>query len=167
MGNTLTLYRRHSHRLLGGRLEWTCEHADSRVFKARPNPVKVGSATFMLLAHEPDPKSKREVSKDCDCPIVCDGSLANERDRIRRRSLGTKSKGPEGGNIDLATLRKYDVLLNDRLLKWCDGRGITSIKQLANETTCEDFVLSWRYLNPTKIDGTSSPRTSSCHGPPR
>ena len=138
----------------------------------------------MLLAHEPDPKSKREVSKDCDCPIVCDGSLANERDRIRRRSLGTnswqqakalavewlrwgqlmepikavlpeesisikdaierfrKSKGPEGENIDLATLRKYDVLLNDRLLKWCDGRGVTSIKHLANKTTCEDFVLS-------------------------
>jgi integrase len=153
----------------------------------------------MLLAHEPDSKSKREVSKDCDCPIVCDGSLANERDRIRRRSLGTnswqqakalavewlrwgqlmepikavlpeeallirdaierfrKSKGPGGENIDPATLRKYDVLLNDRLLKWCDARGITSIKQVANKTTCEDFVQSWRNLNPTQNRRKSKP----------
>jgi integrase/recombinase XerD len=192
VGNTLTLYRRHSHRPVNGKIEWLCKHADSHVFEARPNPVKVGTATFTLLAHEPDPTRKREVAKDCRCPIVCDGSLANERERIRRRSLGTtdwiqakelaaqwlrwgqlaepikavlpeesisikdaierfrKSKGPEGENIDPATMRKYDVLLNDRLLKWCDGRGITSIKQLANKTTCEDFVLSWRNLNPTK-----------------
>jgi integrase len=147
----------------------------------------------MLLVHEPDPKRKRDANKDCQCPIVCDGLLANEQERIRRRSLGTnnwdrakalaaqwlrwgqltepiravlpeaegvsveyaierflKSKGPEGENIDTGTLRKYEVLLNGRLLPWCRDQGIKLVKQLENKTICEDFVHSWRNLNPNK-----------------
>lgn len=193
MGNTLTLYRRHSHKRAVGGFLWLCEHRGSRVFEPRPHRVTVGSATFLLLVHEPDPKRKRDAGKDCQCPIVCDGLLANERERIRRRSLGTndweqakalatrwltwgqltepiravlpeagsvpfeyaierfrKSKGPEGESIDAATLRKYDVLINDRLVPWCRAHGMTSVKQLENKTICEDFVHSWRNLNPNK-----------------
>ncbi len=147
----------------------------------------------MMLVHEPDPKLKREQAKDCACPIVCDGLLANEPERIRRRSLGTnqwdqakalavqwlrwgqlmdpiqtglssgdavsvehainrflKSKGPEGENIQQSTLRKYRVLLNSRLVPWCQAHYVRSIKELENKSTCEDFVLSWRNLNPTQ-----------------
>jgi len=193
VGNTLTLYRRHSHRRSETGVLWLCDHRESRVFQPRPHRVTVGSAIFTLLVHEPDPKRKREADKDCQCPIVCDGLLANEPERIRRRSLGTnnweqakalakqwlswgqltepiravlpdaesvpvefaierflKSKGPEGENIDAATLRKYEVLLNDRLQPWCRDHGIRSVKQLENKTICEDFVHSWRNLNPNK-----------------
>jgi hypothetical protein len=69
--------------------------------------------------------------------------------RVRHRTL-RKSKGPEGESIDAATLRKYDVLLNDRLVPWCRAHGMTSVKQLENKTICEDFVHSWRNLNPNK-----------------
>ena len=193
MGNSLTLYRRHSHKRRDAEVIWTCKHGDSRVFDPRPCPVTVNGATFTLLIHEPDPKLKRDLAKDCDCPIVCDGSLANEPERIRRRSLGTnnwaqakalasqwltwgqlvepikavvpdddnvsiawaierfrKSKGPDGENVDPATLRKYDVLLDGRLVPWCRSHGIRSVNQLENKTVCEDFVHSWRNLNPNK-----------------
>lgn len=148
---------------------------------------------FTLLVHEPSPRSKRDLTKDCQCPIVCDGSLANEPERIRRRSLGTinweqaktlatewlkwgqltepikavvraednviveqaierfkKSKGPEGENLDDLTLRKYQILLGDRLLPWCKRHGYTFISQLDSMIICEDFVHSWRNLNPNQ-----------------
>ena len=153
----------------------------------------MNGSTFINLVHEPDPRSKRELGKDCNCPIVCDGWLAHERERVRRRSLGTsdwtqakalaaqwlkwgqlagpiaaadpesdqvpieyaierflKSKGPEGENIDPATLRKYDVLLNGRLMPWCTAHSIRRVKELESKVVCEDFVLSWRDLNPAR-----------------
>jgi hypothetical protein len=54
MSNTLTLYRRHSHRAAGGHLEWFGEHGESRVFSARPHPVNVGAAACIMLVHEPE-----------------------------------------------------------------------------------------------------------------
>ena len=61
-----------------------------------------------------------------------------------------KSKGPEGENIDPATLRKYDVLLNGRLMPWCTAHSIRTVKELESKVVCEDFVLSWRDLNPAR-----------------
>jgi len=61
-----------------------------------------------------------------------------------------KVQGAEGENIDPATLRKYDVLLNGRLMPWCTAHSIRTVKELESKVVCEDFVLSWRNLNPAR-----------------
>lgn len=89
MANHLTLYRRHSRKKNeDGTFESLCARAydqDARIFDGVLHKHDGGT----LKAHEP--AKKTDQRRDCNCPIVADGSLANELGRIRYRSLDTRS----------------------------------------------------------------------------
>ena len=145
--------------------EWICEHRESRVFSARPNPVTDEPATLRCSFMSRIPSVSGIWPKTATVRSSATAGWPMNRSAIRRRSLGTtdweqakslaaqwlkwgqlmeplkrpcrlsekvsiehaierflKSKGPEGENIDQATLRKYEVLLKDRLVPWCRAR---------------------------------------------
>jgi integrase len=59
-----------------------------------------------------------------------------------------KYQGEAGKNLDKDTIRKFEVLLNQRLLPFCESRGIVAVKAFDDKPVCEDFFLSWKNLNP-------------------
>jgi integrase/recombinase XerD len=79
-----------------------------------------------------------------------------------------KKKGPSGENIEHATLRKYHVMLLDRVAPFCKDRGIQFISAFDDAAIVEECFLSFKNLNPshnkrtdTLMDKPLSDRTRS------
>ena len=69
-----------------------------------------------------------------------------------------KKKGPSGENIDRATLRKHAVMLLDRVLPFCNGRGIRLISAFDVPSIVEECFLSFKNLNPDHNKRKGAPR---------
>jgi hypothetical protein len=80
MGNSLTVYRRHSRGVDGISSCIKGYGQEDRVF---------GVTKYADGLHVHEPQKGKEKSQDCECPIVADGSLQNEAGRIRYRTLKT------------------------------------------------------------------------------
>jgi integrase len=59
-------------------------------------------------------------------------------------------KGPQGENIGSSALRKYQVMLRDRIKPFCRERGIEFITALDNAATVTECFLSFNNLNPNR-----------------
>jgi integrase len=57
-------------------------------------------------------------------------------------------KGPLGENIGAAALRKYSVMLEQRIIPFCADHNIQFIGAFDNATTVTDCFLSFKNLNP-------------------
>lgn len=57
-------------------------------------------------------------------------------------------KGPLGENIGSAALRKYSVMLEQRIIPFCADHNIQFIGAFDNATTVTDCFLSFKNLNP-------------------
>lgn len=60
------------------------------------------------------------------------------------------SVGPQGRNIEKNSLSQYNVLLNLRLLPYCNLKAYTLLREFDSLDTTTKFVESWVNLNPTK-----------------
>ena len=58
-----------------------------------------------------------------------------------------KSKGPFGEKLDDSTMRGYRVILEQRLLPFCEKHSIGPIEDFANNTVVLNFKTSWRNLS--------------------
>jgi integrase len=89
MARHLLLYRRHSRkRNADGSITSLCVHGheqDHRTFEPVIHKTEYGILKVC------QPTKKTDQRKDCNCPIVADGSLEHELGRIRYRSLDTSS----------------------------------------------------------------------------
>jgi len=66
------------------------------------------------------------------------------------------SIGPHGRNVDPTTVKKFEILLQQRLLPFAQHRGYTLIGNFDDLDAVTKFVESWRNLNPhrnKKVDG--------------
>jgi site-specific recombinase XerD len=61
-----------------------------------------------------------------------------------------QSVGPNGRNIDESSLSQYKVLLEQRILPYCESKGYRLIREFDSLDVTTKFVESWRNLNPTK-----------------
>jgi integrase len=69
-------------------------------------------------------------------------------------------KGPLGENIGSAALRKYSVMLEQRIIPFCADHNIQFIGAFDNATVVTDCFLSFRNLNPHhNRKGPASPAT--------
>lgn len=59
-----------------------------------------------------------------------------------------KKKGPSGENIEHATLRKHTVMLLNRVVPFCNDRGIQLISAFDDPSIVEGCFLSFKNLNP-------------------
>jgi integrase len=53
-----------------------------------------------------------------------------------------------------ATLGKYEIFLNKRLLPWCNANRRRMIKDFENPVVVKSFFMSWRNLQPERGKGT-------------
>jgi integrase len=68
-----------------------------------------------------------------------------------------KLKGPHGENLGSAALRKYVVLLHQRIVPFCVENNIQFIGAFDNATTVMDCFLSFKNLNPHRNRKDQSP----------
>ena len=85
---------------------------------------------------------KPEEKKDPDIPYAIESFLA--------------SMGPNGRNLDQTTVKKFEILLRQRLVPFAQHHGYGLIRNFEDLDAVTKFVESWRNLNPNrnkKVEG--------------
>jgi integrase len=96
------------------------------------------------------------ANKHCEKWVAWEGLIPPENshetlgritvDEAVRRYLD--HTGPKGRNVDPSTLKKHEILCNNRLIPFCQSKGITFLKSFESKPLCDEFFQSWTNLNP-------------------